>query len=196
MTKSAGFDKAVARARKATHAGGGASETVGPTEEMTLAEVVSLSDAVQEFDPAYVMEALKAGGYVASERFMTLAPGQMMTGFLLGRSTAVVPDPKTGDPRQVARWHFELDSGARVSHLGAAQLDRQLADIPLDGSHHCIVTVGTEKAKTNRGLQMGQWYVFSSRKRDPVKQLAAPVEPAPAPAPAPVAPSAVGGGAA
>jgi hypothetical protein len=183
-SKSNKLDNAISRAR------GEEAPADESAQAMTILSGTG-DESITTFSPEELVKLLREKGYQSGERFLELQPGQMLSGYLTGMSWTKVQNPS--DPRlvnDVRQWRFELDSGARVSHLGSAQLDRQLMDFPLDGGTH-VVAAYAGKIATKRSRQMSEWFVLgkvAARKPTHVppdhEDLMAPPKPTPAPAPA------------
>lgn len=150
------------------------AESVDANEEVenALALFKAAAGDVQVFDPRKMAVALKRGGFVMAERFMKLAPNQMIEGWLVGKGPAVIQDINTGKDKEVTRFKIELTSGARVSLLETTQL-LALNELPIDGSCAVIIARGGTSV-TAKQRKMDEYYItYALGNRKPLAALAA-----------------------
>lgn len=146
------WDQAKAKAR------GEEAPSLSDEPSVALGQIASQGVAVEQFDPAAIMEALQSGAMEAGEQIIELKQGEMIRGQLLGEGVpATIEDLKTHEPRQVKTWRMRLASGANVSFLGAAQLDRQLpAFVGRKGM--TLVARGGQR-QTRKGMNLTEYFV-------------------------------------
>ncbi len=147
------YDTSVARAR-----GEGDSQHEGVTA-LTLDDVSrSVAGGAKQMDPQRLMALIASGDVEAAEQLIALEEGQMLEGQLTGCGTAILEDEKTGEPREVTTWKMTLTSGARVSFLGSAQLNRMLPEF-LGRAGNTIIARGGESRIKGGKRVMTQYFV-------------------------------------
>jgi hypothetical protein len=176
MSKSKAYDKAAAKVPNtdvSTHLEvehGGHMMTVTSQEEAL--EILSTSDGVTAFDPLRFVKAAKIEGGKVAEKFGKLLEGQQLEGWLVSKGEVEIEDINTKLPKMVARYGFELTSGARISLLETTQL-KALDALPADGSARVLIANAGE-TRTSKGRIMSQYYIVHwLNDRKPLVQLAA-----------------------
>ncbi len=146
------FDAAVAKAR------GEAVDTGDSSSDTSLAALAHEGVQLEQFDAATIREMLKSGQLEAGEQILVLEEGMMIRGQLLGRGIpADFEDPKSRDLRSVNTWRMRLESGAKVSFLSSAQLDRMLPEF-LGREGVTVVARGGTK-KTRKAQNITEYFV-------------------------------------
>lgn len=175
MSKSKAYDKATAAVPSSNPAEhievqhGGQLVTITSREEALA--ILDTTDGITEFDPMRFVQAAKSQGAKVAERFAKLEEGQQMEGWLIGKGQTEIEDLNTKLPKMVAKYSFELTSGARVSLLANAQLD-ELDSLPYDGSARVLIAKGGQ-TRTKKGRVMNEFYVVSwLNDRKPIARLA------------------------
>lgn len=115
--------------------------------------------AVEAFDPQKLVDLARSGQFETAERILELQEGMMIRGQLIGRGPdAEVEDTTTRLPKKVGTWRMRLSSGARVSFLTSAQLDRMLPEFIGRKGETVIARGGQVRTKRNR--VMSEFYVL------------------------------------
>ena len=156
MTKPNAFDKAAQKARNKEQGIVDVTDQAEVIDEQALALAALRTDgiAVQTFDPARFIEKMKEGNSEAGERILEISEGMMFEGQLIGRGPdALVLDPDSGKTKPVGSWRMRLTTGARVSFLTAAQLERQLPEFVGRLGTTLIGCGGLVKTKKNRNMR-------------------------------------------
>lgn len=157
MSKSSKFDEATARAR------GTEIVPAKEAESLSLATLgdTEIAESVRAFTPdvlARFAEAQKRGEIEIAARLLTLEEGQMIENAVLDSSgIAEIEDVNTKQTKQVKNWQLTLESGIKVSMLGAAQLDRALEKIPFGAK--VIIARGATARQQGKAKQLTQYFV-------------------------------------
>lgn len=139
------YDAAVAKAR-----GEAVEESAS---DMSLATLANEGVQLEQFDAATIREMLKSGQLEAGEQIIVLEEGTQLRGQLLGRGQpAQFEDPKTRDVREVGTWRMRLTSGAKVSFLSSAQLDRMVPEFLGREGITIVARGGTRKTRKAQNL--------------------------------------------
>lgn len=155
------FDKAVKRARgedieETALARTDAPQTLGALGSDGVASLVRRADAQT------LADRMRSGEIEAAPQLLTLEDGTEITARVLKSGTTEVESlNQPGVMETKTNWHLQLldpetyAPGPRVSILGSAQLDRQLAEVV--GKVAIIARGGT--IKTKKGRQMTEYFV-------------------------------------
>lgn len=170
MTKQNGnasaLDKAISKSRNKEQGIVEDSLVDPPGDDQSLATLATEGLAIEHFDPSTLVELARSGNYEVGQRILELKEGMMVRGQLLGRGPdADILDIVTHQPKKVGTWRMLLNSGAPVSFLTTAQLDRQLPDFVGRKGETVIARGGMVKSKSNRNV--AEFYVLGPKSTAP-----------------------------
>lgn len=159
------FDRAVGKAREK-------DTNRDDTSEVSIQKLANPVDSSElALDVERLAELMKSGDFEAAEQFLTIEPGMMVEGQLLGSGTTTIEsmDPekkRNGILQEMPTFQMRLTSGARVSILGAAQLARMLPQY-LGRKGNTVIARAHNDRKLAGGKNMGEYFVMGPKPSAP-----------------------------